>query len=239
MTSTTSAWPEQLRLPGQAAAAPGPADMSVMYLMHHAFRRELRDLAAAAVATPASDRDAWVSLAQRWAFFASVLHHHHAGEDSGLWPALLARVGDDHAAVLEAMEAEHAQIDPLLEACTEGFRRLAEASDDDARAALAVRLTAGRQLLTEHLRHEETQAIPLVQRTMTAEEWRRIEEEHFAASVTFRRRLAVLPWVLAGLPADIRRGLFSRSGGRAHQLVWLLTRGWERRSARRAFRYLR
>ena len=41
------AWPRQLRLPGQAAAPEGPVDMQTMYLMHHAFRRDLDSFAAA------------------------------------------------------------------------------------------------------------------------------------------------------------------------------------------------
>ena len=42
--------PRQLTLPGQAATADGPLDMTMMYVMHHAFRRDLRALARAAAA---------------------------------------------------------------------------------------------------------------------------------------------------------------------------------------------
>ena len=38
MSQLTDSRP-QLTLPGQAAAAPGPLDMSGMYLAHHGFRR--------------------------------------------------------------------------------------------------------------------------------------------------------------------------------------------------------
>ena len=42
MSTTLNAhWPTQLFLPGQAAAPDGPDDMQMMYLMHHAFRRDL------------------------------------------------------------------------------------------------------------------------------------------------------------------------------------------------------
>ena len=51
-TPVPTPWPEQLRFPGQAAAHPGPADMTLMYVMHHAFRRDLAAFAAAATATP-------------------------------------------------------------------------------------------------------------------------------------------------------------------------------------------
>ena len=135
-----STWPAQVRLPGQTAAHPGPVDMTMMYVMHHAFRRDLAVLAAAASVTPADDRRAWVALAERWALFAEALHLHHTGEDRGLWPRLLAVATPEEAEVLEAMEAEHEGIDPMLTACAAGFARLREHADEDARATLAVRL---------------------------------------------------------------------------------------------------
>ena len=54
------------------------------------------------------------------------------------------------------MEAEHEEIDPLLEACAAGFARMAARADEDSRAALAVRLRAARESLGRHLAHEET-----------------------------------------------------------------------------------
>ena len=36
----------QITLPGQTATVGGPLDMTMMYVMHHAFRRDLRALAA-------------------------------------------------------------------------------------------------------------------------------------------------------------------------------------------------
>ena len=61
-TTTTPAWPTQLLLPGQAAAPEGPVDMIMMYVMHHAFRRDLTAFAAAAAATPVDDQPTWQAL---------------------------------------------------------------------------------------------------------------------------------------------------------------------------------
>src|SRR6185436_3109293 len=85
MTTTPTAHPVPVTLPGQAASPPGPVDLATMYLMHHAFRRDLTAFARAALRTPASDRDAWRALRERWGLFSFVLHHHHEGEDAGLW----------------------------------------------------------------------------------------------------------------------------------------------------------
>lgn len=223
-TDTTTDWPEQLMLAGQTAAHPGPVDMTMMYVMHHAFRRDLAAFAAAAGRTPATDRKAWRAMAERWDTFATALHHHHSGEDAGLWPALMDRADAEGRTVLEAMEAEHAEIDPILEACATGFERLAEAPDEDVRRALAVRLVAAKERLGEHMRHEETDAIALIQDSLTPEEWEAITKEHFDTGVPFRQILRLVPWVAHELPDDVLESLFSRPGGAVHKLMLRLTR---------------
>jgi hemerythrin-like domain-containing protein len=237
-TADRATWPAQVRLPGQTAAHPGPADMTMMYVMHHAFRRDLAVLSAAASVTPATDRRAWGALADRWALFAEALHHHHTGEDRGLWPRLLAVATPDEAEVLEAMEAEHEAVDPMLSACAAGFARLREHADDDARAALAVRLAAARAQLGEHLRHEETEAIAIIQRRLSDADWHRIEEESFKHDIPPRTLLKLVPWVAEGVPADVREVVFSAPGGRINQALWYLTRGGFRRRQRRALAYV-
>ena len=236
-TTTRTEWPTQLRFPGQAAAPEGPVDMFMMYVMHHAFRRDLSDFAAAVPRTPVEERATWRALKERWDLFALVLHNHHSGEDAGLWPLLLARAEPGERATLEAMEAEHAGIDPALEACADGFARLAEHADADARAALAVRLVAAREALGRHLEHEERDAIAILQRRISDEEWRRVEEEHFAEDIGFRDKLRLLPWLCHRVPAELRNATFRRIGG-PFPVLWRLTRPGFERGERVAFAHL-
>src|SRR4051812_20546600 len=195
-------WPTQIHLPGQTAAPEGPVDMFMMYVMHHAFRRDLAKLADAARCTPADDRVAWRLLQERWQLFAEALHGHHTGEDAGLWPLLLERGTAEDRETLEAMEAEHAEFEPLLEGCEEGFARLAEHADDAARAALAVRLAATRECLARHLEHEETGAIPILQRVLVQEDWDRLDEGHFKEGLTPGKIIPGVPWGGEGRPRD-------------------------------------
>ena len=235
-TTLNDSWPTQLFLPGQAAAPDGPVDMQMMYLTHHAFRRDLAKFAAAAQHTPVEDRATWRLLAARWELFADVLHHHHSGEDAGLWPWLLEHGTTADRATLDAMAAEHAEIDPALAACAEGFNRLVSHADDDARAALAVRLVATRDGLARHLAHEETDAMAILQRVMTQEEWTALDEEFFKQDLEFRQVVALVPWAAYGLPRDVLGRVFAEAG-LGFKLVWLATRRRFAVGEEQTFRY--
>jgi hypothetical protein len=241
-TSTTTSPLPQASFPGQAAAPPGPSDLMPMYLMHHAFRRDLSLFATAVAATAVEDRRAWRALDRRWGQFARVLHLHHAGEDEILWPLLLEKVdraGDpDGRATLEAMEAEHEEIDPLLSGCAEGLSSLAADGDADTQAALIVRMTAARERLGHHLGHEESEAMALVQRHLTPAEWDALHPE-FGRHYTAQDALFALPWVLHDLPLDLRPRVLSFVG-RGPALVWrLLLRAPFALRERRIFRAAR
>ena len=83
-----AATPQPPLLRGQAAAPDGPADLSMMYVLHHGFRRDLARFAEAVGRTPADDRSTWQALLARWDLFALLLHDHHHKEDEILWPLL-------------------------------------------------------------------------------------------------------------------------------------------------------
>lgn len=228
-------WPRQLRLPGQAAAPDGPLDMQMMYLMHHAFRRDLDAFAEAVRNTPVEDRRTWRLLAQRWELFTEVLHKHHSAEDDLIWPALTSRGTAEDVVVLKAMEAEHEQIDPRLESCAAGFQRLARKADEDARAALAVRISAARELLRRHLAHEETEAIAILQRQVGPEEWAEIETE-IGKDTSLRFAVQVVPWVAHCIPRETLDRIFQDIDG-SFRMIWVLTRRRFARREARAFRY--
>ena len=228
-------WPRQLRLPDQAAAPDGPLDMQMMYLIHHAFRRDLDAFSEAVRKTPVDDRETWALLADRWELFAEVLHKHHTAEDDLIWPALMSLGTSDDVVVLEAMEAEHGEIDPLLESCAAGFRRLAQHADEDARAALAVRVSATRESLRRHLAHEETEAIAILQRLVTPEQWAQIETE-IGKDTSLGYAAKVVPWVAHCLPRETLQRVF-HDVDRAFRVVHVLTRRRFAKREARAFKY--
>lgn len=226
MTTTT-----QLMLPGQAAAPAGPNDLTGMFLIHHAFRRDLRAFVAAVTGTPAGDTVSWRALHDRWRLFGTFLHHHHTTEDEAIWPLLLSRVDEAGRETLAAMEAEHHEIDPLLAACGDGFATLATHGDEDVRASLEVRTVAAAERLHRHLAHEEAEALVLVQAHLTPAEWEVMEEKSAKGSYTFRELMALVPWIMYGLPVEAQRRLLKLAGPTLALLWRVNRRGFARREA--------
>jgi hemerythrin-like domain-containing protein len=230
----------QICLPGQAHVAEGPHDQSGMYLMHHAFRRDLDRFGEAVRLTPVEDHPTWRALARRWARLADVLHHHHTVEDDHIWPLVRRRVEErsDTAglAVLDAMAAEHDLLDPALEACGRGLTAMAAAPSEDQRNALDVHVSTTRALLLDHLRHEETEALPLLQRVLTVDDYVAVEAAagsgYPLASVPF-----IVAWVADGVPPDVIRHTLGKAGP-GYGLLLRLCRPRYARSERRAFAHV-
>ncbi|WP_336030241.1 hemerythrin domain-containing protein [Geodermatophilus sp. FMUSA9-8] len=199
---TTTTHPVQIRLEGQAAAPDGPIDLVGMFVMHRGFRRDLEAFAAVVPAVPVADRARWRRLSRRFARFARYLHAHHSGEDAGLWPLLAERGADP--AVLDALEAEHAGIDPALAAVAAGLRELAAGRGDAAtRAELAAQAVALRDGLAAHLAHEESDGMEQVQRHLTPEDWERLEREVFSKEYRPHEMLGALGWTVSAIPDDV------------------------------------
>jgi hypothetical protein len=175
----------------------GDVDFTLMYVAHDAFTRDLDRLLLAV-----EDGNSWRAADHiRWHTFTSQLHVHHHAEDDALWPPLRATaLTADEIATLDAMEREHAQIDPLLE-------QVERAAGDDP-AALPGSLRRLRAALAGHLRHEEDAALPMIARRTGPEGWA-------AFTATFRETQGIrgaatyFPWLLEGAPADVRTRVLS------------------------------
>jgi hypothetical protein len=231
VTTTTPTVP-QLMLPGQAAAPEGPVDIAPMYLMHHAFRRDLDAFADVVPTVAVTDRARWAKIARRFEFFGTVLHKHHSGEDRAMWP-LLAEKGADPD-VLDALEAEHAGIDPLLTSVGEDLRALADGTGDaatrDRLTDTTVRLRDG---LKAHLAHEERDGMALVQKHFAQEDWDRLDREVFKQDYTPLEVPAVAGWVANGLSDDALRRMPDVGAA-----LFAIARFMGRRAARRDARIL-
>ena len=234
-------WPVQLTLPGQSHTAEGPHDQTGMYVMHHGFRRDLDHFVAAVEHTPVSEADVWSALLDRWLKMAEVLHHHHGVEDEALWPVLAAyatsaRGTPRTCACSRTWRPSTAVIDPALAAVRQAFEEMVAHPCDDHRNALDIRLTCARESLHEHLAHEEGQALPMLQRTLSVGEnessRRRPRRATRCGMVPF-----LLCWVMDGLPDEARERIVDTAPP-GYGLLHRLLRGRYQRRERVAFRYV-
>jgi hemerythrin-like domain-containing protein len=168
-------------------------DMTMMVAFHDALRRELGYITRVASARTDDPRH-MMATAAGWQMFKTYLHVHHGCEDDLLWPAMEKTLADrpDDLALLAALEAEHAAIDPLLNAIdatlaspASGPERLGDLTD-----ALASTLHA-------HLRHEEGEGLTLIDATVTDQLWQGFGEENSKRIGPEAPR--VFPWMLDGL----------------------------------------
>jgi hypothetical protein len=169
-------------------------DMSLMLAIHHALRRDLARVGKIAAVTD-DDPARLLRAALGWELFKKFLVVHHQTEDDVLWPVLREAVAanPDQVALADALEQEHAVIEPLLAAIDaagsdpdRGHERFADIVDE-----LVSKLTA-------HLAHEEADGLALIDASLTPEQW-----QHFAA--VHGQRLTpdaalYMPWLLSDTP---------------------------------------
>lgn len=169
------------------AAVRGEIDFSMMYIAHDAFNRHMTRLLEAL-----ETDDGFTPEARgTWELFVRTLRAHHKAEDAALWPALRRAVSaPDDLAIIDAMEAEHAEIDPRIVAITAADR---DHRVDDIREELAALQTG----LSAHMRHEETEALPLLERTLGPNGWAAFPRQ-MRSSNRMRDMAMMIPWILDG-----------------------------------------
>jgi hypothetical protein len=180
-------------------------DMSMMFAMHDALRREI-----AQVGRIASRRDDDPAKLLRgalgWELFKKFLLVHHQSEDDALWPPLRTAVAGQpghRLALVEALEAEHAVIEPLLTAVDAaaadpdyGFQRFGDIIDE-----LSAKLTA-------HLAHEEAEGLPLIDASLTPPQWQNFAQVHSQRNLPDAARY--MPWLLNDASPQIAAAILGK-----------------------------
>jgi hemerythrin-like domain-containing protein len=173
------------------ALATGPLtekDMAGFLLAHAAMRQEFALLAAAARA-PRDDEHAAL-IEDQIDLVCDILHKHHNGEDAAIFMMLRERK-PEIIRDIETLEAEHANIDPVLDAATTKSVPLTERADT---------LAELHGLINAHLDREERVAIPEVPACVTQAEWKALAES--AMKETPRKRVPVMFGWLASAGSD-------------------------------------
>ncbi|MEV0119113.1 hemerythrin domain-containing protein [Streptomyces sp. NPDC050844] len=186
-----------MNAPAQTGGAPA-VDLTMMYAIHHAFRRDLRLLAAA-------QYDDVAAFRQGWQLFKNYLTIHHLAEDHSLWPVLRTKLDgqDEQLRMLQAMELEHAQLDKAVEKID------AALEEEGGEKALPELMDDVIACLTDHLDHEEAQALPLIESELTAAEWGAFVSRQ-RSQVGIKGAATFFPWLLDGVADAERRNLLDK-----------------------------
>ena len=148
----------------------GPADTTMMRIVHDALRRDLDRARRTLTAEPAPTPRQRAAIAEQLRWMMSFLEAHHRSEDEGLAP--LVRDRDAGAAdLLGTMASDHSSI----AAAISSVESAAGGSPDDPSDRLVRALDELSAVLLPHLRREEDEMMPVVSRSITAGEWSDIE----------------------------------------------------------------
>lgn len=145
--------------------------------------------------SPAPERS-WAHLV----WMLEYLHEHHTNEETGLFPVVRSR--DPQAAtLLDEMDDDHATVAGAAPALIDAAK--AYAVEESALGQVRETLDALCDALLAHLRREEEELMPIVERTVTKAEWDAWEAGIVAA--LSKRQLAALGlWTLDGQqPEDV------------------------------------
>lgn len=169
-------------------------DLTLMIAFHDAFRRDLAHLAHAASRHRAQldEPNRRTAVQAGWELFKTELHLHHTAEDADLWPRMRTHLIErpDDLDLLQAMQDEHARIDPLLAGVDGAF---ADRDGGHQRLGDTVDALAGE--LHRHLRHEERDALPLMDQSLTQAEWQAFGNDQ-RRRIGIRGAAQLFPWLL-------------------------------------------
>ncbi len=167
-------------------AAPNPG-VAIQHAIHGAVRRDMHRLVEAL----SEDTVAAGAVTEYAAEFLDHLHHHHTFEDADVWPEMGRRLGEAYTTLLERNAAEHEDIT----AAVTGFSAALDRVGDDPAPAHAAAIHM-REVVFEHLAHEEAEVIPLIPKAFALEEFPRFQ----AASAKLDPPPRFLPWLLESAP---------------------------------------
>ena len=185
------------------------SDMEFMNrVFHTALRRDLEraigSLAPAARPTQAQR----AALAEHVNLVLDLLHRHHTGEDTGLWP-LVRRRAPDLGSQLDMMEAEHASVAGAIVSTRAAARHYAATSDPSAGSRLREALVELSGVLLPHLDHEETEVMPRVRRALTDKDWSTLSRGEIRNWGSFALMGTGLVWMADGM-AQTDHEIFAR-----------------------------
>lgn len=190
-------------------AKPPRGRFTIVFLIHEAFRRDLRRLRDA-VRSAGVDSSKAHRLGAHWGFVNEQLHHHHSVEDDSLWPLVRPKLAGktEQLDVLDKMEAQHLTLEPKCQAITQGFAAYPGQLGGSAGEELAVKLDDLAVLLATHLDDEEAHCFPVIDEALSVEEFESFGKAT-AKAIGMRGSARFFPWIFDGADPQERAAVLS------------------------------
>ncbi|MCU1371326.1 MAG: Hemerythrin cation binding domain protein [Ilumatobacteraceae bacterium] len=190
---------------------PTTPDISFYFALHRHMRADLVRYVDTIEALTPADRATRLPALVRWVKgFVCELDEHHWSEDETFFPEMRARI-PSVADVLDALDAEHKQMDVLLARWPGLIADLADRSQpfEPARSAA---LAMGRELtdlMTTHLDVEDNDILPMYWRHYTAAEYDAIQQT--AIKKSKKKGFAfIAPWCVDSVEGAERKAFLAQ-----------------------------
>lgn len=179
-----------------------PCNASDMFAVHAALREPIENAPALLHGGIRTDAERAAAFVQYLDTTLQLLHGHHTGEDDLVWPKLIARRPDD-AAEIARVAAQHSLLDPALETMRHALEAWSASPTSDTDAALIDAIGGLRDALFNHLSEEERIIVPMIEATLTQEEWAELPG-HALGLIAPQVALLAFGMVFHKVPEEIR-----------------------------------
>lgn len=166
------------------------AETRLLHKMHRAATTLLADAAHRRDSPPEA-------LAQLRDFLVAALRHHHESEDDVLWPQLAAADPATGGRFAE-LGTEHDELDEALDALA-----AAPVSEDEDRRRLTAAARRVRDLIHEHLEHEESLLFPALAAHMPDQAWADFSRTVISSAPPVAAHLNIGFFELVGTPGEL------------------------------------
>lgn len=175
--------------------------MTMNRVIHSAVRRDLARLEAALADFPVGDAGNRADdLRRAYRYLRTELTRHHEAEDTWIWPMLASF--DVDATLLAAMESEHQAMAASLASVSDALDRLVATPDPRAAAAARSTVVDAREVVDQHLTHEENDLEPQLLPLTETPEWHAVEKNLRKASPSVTGNF--FAWLHDGMDAECR-----------------------------------
>jgi len=142
-------------------------------VIHAAVRRDLARLDVALGDFPDGDVERARDLGRAYGYLRYELTRHHEHEDDLIWP-MMARFDVDPN-LLATMESEHHAMADALREIADALVRLVEIPTESTAREARLVVGAAREVVDQHLAHEERAVEPLLVDLYDTAEWKAVE----------------------------------------------------------------